>query len=647
MIGGLASLLLAWSASSVTLTEPAAGLSDVLSALSDRAGVPISATGDLGNEVVALRIRERPLEEALAWLAKAVEGRVVRERKGYRLDPDLERRRFREDEGGRRFTDRIRTRLEVLAKATGANQPLDREAALRLIRDRRAAAKDVTGTADEVRWRRREETEYRRPTGRAILGALRASDLSGLAELLPGEAILYSTNPSRYCRPMGKAGRALLDRFTEEWNALSAAAVGDPNPEDWIGDSLWPIDATFQNPVEELRLVVTRPDADRLVTNLWIRVSGYGLGPAGSLVLDARSSEPKEATPTDWRVGEVLRPEDLDATWARAVMNPDSAETARAGLIEWMSRVPLREPWRLLTGPLVRHAERAQLEFVACLDDRAFGSVRRGLAEGSAKAYDEAFAERHTFERSGGRWTIKPREPWEARRSRVLRRVLANFVTALLQKGFASVWDRAPLYASPLGSGLDSIPAAYERLLGVSISGTHPSLALGRLLGLLPDSTRRALLRGEIVEVQPGSSLPTDRLAAVALEGMLARPTMDSGGGRAYRVDPRDGDPAAALERAGGPLTLRLAPDESFDWLRVQGKAVRNGERFGVAAARTDALLPPAAEGSPSARYYEVKGRTAFIEVWVGDRCTYGPTLLVEGDLRGAGRSLRGAARRP
>lgn len=633
MIGGLVLTAVIGLSPAVTLSEPAALLPEVLTQISDQTGIEVAATGDLLGEIVALRVRDRSLASSLEWLARAVGAKVIRDGKKYRLDPDFERRRRDETEGRRLIVERLRRRLDALRKATGAADPLDDEAAARLVRDIRATTEALAGTSDDVRWQRRLEAEYRRPTGRAVLQAMATLDLASLTDLTPGDQLVCSTQSGRYRRSLGKVGEQLRDRFADEWNRVAEAAGASTELDDPIGQSWWPMGAPLRDRPEELRLVVRSGGDEHWTLALQLRMPGIGLGPVGEVHLDAVPDPPRKASPSEWLVGNAVDPTAAAVRSARALMNPSTDATTATELAAWMSRDPLPEPWRLLTGPLLEVANRRELEFVAVLDDRAFDGVLEAHAKGSGPEYDAAIAARHEFEGKGSEWTIVPREPWAARRARLNRSHLAAFVASIRRQGYASVWDYVALVAASPRTAVAGIPAVFERVLGVSVRGTRPALALSRLLGSLPEPMRQSLLRGETAAVLVTDPLMGQALRAVVLEGLLCRPSVGPGGERVYRADPREGDPTAALER-GPRLTLRLVLASSFDWLR-RSPANRSADPFTQASAREDARSPNVPEDA--ARFYAATGHDAFLEVWAEDRCTYGPVVLVEADLRGPG----------
>jgi hypothetical protein len=431
--------------------ERAAPLPRVLESISQKSGIPLTASPEFAQEVVLVHAEGAPLSALLERIASATAGRWLVEGDGRKLVPD-----------------------------TAARNRESQQAYERRLQSVRRAIADRVNAMNEKPMSENDEG-FRLPVGpdeRAITRLLSGIDPAPLAQMQAGQRVVYATAPTRAQRPLGQGAVAVVQAFVEEHNRTM--------PDDPLKDldgamaALIPLEMRnmiaarmrkIVNPAKAL-LIASRPrigmfgDSDQ--TQLELRIFD-GEGTAAfthTTLLSAESlgeifAPPNEQTPRQTTPVEYSANSKLVLETGQNIQQVATTGRVSPELVKLMSRPDEIDPLSLMpTDELFSLAKLKKQPIVASVPDSAISMA--AFMQGTSRTVEQVEAALRNgstmrLAEEDGWLIVRPNSPVSDRLNRTNREALATLISAAQSKGLASLDDIAAfsLHApSPLTSGL-------------------------------------------------------------------------------------------------------------------------------------------------------------------------------------------------
>lgn len=464
----------------VTFASPARPVPEVIRALGEASGLSLRAAPLFASQIVAVRLKDMPVGEAMDRLAVTLGGTWVDDGRIRRLErpAPLARERERNEQ-----TERIARIKEAIANFAGEarlDDPFGPAEAKEVVRD----ALSPSGGDGAAR---------RAPLGRLVLRLLTDDVLMAATQLAPVERAVWATRPHPSQRAFSASQQTALKAFVSESTAWQrAVASASVHSGGILGDRSEM--ATAGDPARTL-LVVQRHVGSRGFTAKLLVADRSGRI-FGRSILNFNETPTVTAIPAQPGEAADLGLSEAGQRWARLFSDPwrtwndDFAATTR--------RDPLAEAGDLL----VRASSRRRPNVIAVLPDalfRAYPELHRGSMTSDrvltvAGRYGARFQEDE-------RWaTITPDLPLTEERLRTDRAALERLLARLA--GREPVADSIATYVAESGEGawqggeidrrMVSASFAPRAPYGITLALPSDALALA-CHGTLTGAQRRAL----------------------------------------------------------------------------------------------------------------------------------------------------------
>jgi hypothetical protein len=523
----------AFPQSRITVSLPAMPAGRLVPLIATRTGLKLECDRDLAPDVLLLAVSDRPISEALQKLAYADHAVWTPVGQAWRLSRPaaLASRLGREDLEAREAG--LRTHLAPIFESLSFS--LTRARAVDAVRKRillrRRNESDSDEPFDEKKWfaqeLNRRKVDSLNPPFRLIARCIKEIGLTRIVSLETGERVVYSTNPNRVQKALGRPTKAAVAAFFAEeevWRQAKrehgiAKKEGDEeDQDDWA--------MRFGDHCFLRREGAHRPDwlpkpgsPDRVV----IAVTGgwYGGYSIDLKILDAqgggivgfesdeliRTSEGGSSPETGKQdrsapvsLSKLTRQltREYGATRERVLLpNPPAIDR---GFAESLANPMEHEPLDLWPADGYRSAAKSKgLSLAAYLSDQSFDGIPN-LNRESPLTVNQFLAEQgETAEAalSDGWLTVRSKRPIEDRKNRIDRKALTVFLKSILATGKISLDAEATMAASIREGAYQSIVSVPEWVLARGKhSGSGGNIELFRLYGCLTDAQRKRLHEG-------------------------------------------------------------------------------------------------------------------------------------------------------
>jgi hypothetical protein len=490
-------------ANKVTYQNPGVSAGKLLKDLSAQTGQSLLTSPVTDGEVLAIRLSDVPLREAMEKIAWAVGGSWKQEGDAFRLvrtSEDVRAEQARERNGLiEAFRKALTRRQEELAKAEEFNAAR----AERMAKDAAAAIEGFTPEgADPSFWRFTNRLAEQSPVGRAMTRILGRVVPADLADLPKGIKIVYSTNPTRTQRRLTSEVKpviATLQREQALWvDMMTRFNVKNPvignstymmngiqgadRPIDSIGKVLLVVVRSSFTGIARFELLIADPKG-KIVAR-----SEASLGPSYDDYLKLVTVPANDV--------KVPQPKDAAALASRA----DSASKAAIpdDLRQRLLRPEENEPMGILFGNwLVALGEAKRINLVTSISDTSFYSLVGRQKEVPATQIIRLLGTQYETQETPEWLAFRPTAAVSARALRADRRTLGPYLRRRAEPAPLTVEEQAmwavrlPVDdAAQLANGLVNLVSDDE----TRFQYVNPRQL--RLLGLLTKAQRAAARQG-------------------------------------------------------------------------------------------------------------------------------------------------------
>jgi len=438
----------------VSMIIPAAPVTAVLKQLSKLTGQQYEARGDVGDEIVVLRVTDAKVEDLLPRLAEVTGGewRMASDVHVLVASPAFEKREraeMAEDERAR-----IQKSFRDLNKQFERFPAFDRRAALDIVKK---IDVDIAGyqrfTNDVPPPSDLAARQDGMPAQRLLVRLIQAIPISDFIDLPDGAKVVYSSRPNRMQRSLPSSSESLISQFVAEEGAweesgrsakLASGLVLDlpvlPKDfkvnlafNDWEGGPGASADLTIFD------------SAHKVFVTANIRLDGWDES------VGRKNLTPPTAKPGERRVEEGPDADELRSLVQRDIRNPISDAKVRANLMaKWRPKLtdPAQfEPLAYVPGALWQKlAEARNVNFVANAFEQSFSSY--------ADHYEGPRTPSTILERldckiieENGWLTMRPQYLLDNRLDRIDRPAVGLLLRASLQAGGVTIADAADYMA--------------------------------------------------------------------------------------------------------------------------------------------------------------------------------------------------------
>lgn len=507
---------------SVTLTTPAAPVSAVLQQISDQTGARLSAPGEIGKELIAVRLDAVPLETVFEKLASATAGEWALVDGEHRLRRSKSVAAAWEKVAIERRTHAIRRSLDGIKEKLATLPKWNDQTAKELAKEAWLAQSQMTSGDSSSGFTAFRNAESRAPSGRTLQSILTHIDPKWLATIPAGGRVVLSDRPTKVQLALPKPALAELDGYFEAkslWAKVAKAQFGDVEVIFQDGELSDPLPFP---PLKYLVILERRFEGKHIECHL------VAIGADGKVVGRGRAFLGLERGPTQEHLELLEKVRGMLPDGSRLDLSPLSAELARLAAVPdgnlGMTPAPpklseeLKTFWThpeaneilslLPSELLIGCAEEANLNLIARLPDSTLDTALRASSTGSVEPvgwFEEALRnEELVVEIQEGWLTLRPSSVAAGRNAD--RQVLGKFVRSSLQAGQATLETCSELAAGIGGPRVNSFAAFALGIMRVPSDALFSSEwnAL-RLLGSL---------NGNQIEAASTSGLAVDKLNA-------------------------------------------------------------------------------------------------------------------------------------
>lgn len=570
----------------VTITCPAAPIAQVLERISAETSVRLEATQALANDIVAVRLKDVPLADALKQLASVVAGEWIQVEGGYRLNRSITLDRAEQQAEIEARASRLREAIAKLAEEAKREPAIDRDTARQMIygagNSQRSGSGEVRielqgssgGSVSQV-FRAADRT----PATRAIHQLLALLDVREIAAMPRGSRQVFAFSPTPVQRPLPGASRDVISTYVEAqriWNEVLAEGGQSGRASFFLGGSPQAT-GTVQGRMAEALLVITRPTfGDGYQATLTVaNEQGATMASGAAFFTPAPRPEPSadsvqapaEAKPITLSalskefvelvkgsvgsgrgVGVFRVALDVsDNTAPVTVFSSGGNEGAQPTISPvWRDRLLSPDKYEpISTVPseaLIGIAKGLDLNLVACIPDSMLVPCARSFASGELKPSDALRQALTTWgltrEVRDGWLVLKPAEPYSARRQRVDRATLGKMLRSLDVRGTLTLDELAELALKqqepPEMQGLGMLyfrlvnPAFADRQFMATETGERDML---RLWGSSSAAQRQAMLRGQPIPLGTLDAAQKEILRQMVYWSLDGPQVLNRGGG--------------------------------------------------------------------------------------------------------------------
>ncbi|MFI5385484.1 MAG: hypothetical protein ACHQ50_05110 [Fimbriimonadales bacterium] len=525
----------------VTYTNPGMGVPQLVEQLSRTTQVPLFAPKAFQTDVIAVRVKEQPLNTLLDKIGDLTAADWVLRDGRYELVRSTEKLRSEERAEFQAQVEVFQRVIDREKKQVAALEPWTNQAVRKLVQTLVRVREDAA-TGNDLSEAAMSEWRTKNPGARARSRIIASLDPKVLAALPLDRRIVFSDRPTRLQRPLPESAAATVKSFGEEqdiWSDVASQIAPEENGE------------TYTRGVGKLVLAVTKMrSGGRILTGFELRAANR----TGQIIAHGRGDfygnddyadlEAPKPQPGEQRLALSAVGKELDAVFSEPPPNRIPSEIA-----ELLLHPEQHEPLSLVEGEtMVRIAEAQGRSMVADLPDEIFlmGLLpeEEKMPQTMALKYLQSVGIK--VDESGG-WTIvRPRYPTSARAQRVDRSFLGARLRSCVARGYAGLDDWASLALAAPGNTRDSIAL---NIAGPFLSGDYGDGTMLRLYGLLDSNQRRSLANG--------TPLPLSTLTlrqAEAVDALI--------GGRNSGLEPQGKPSDGELKEIYN--SIRLDPTEVF-----------------------------------------------------------------------------------
>lgn len=472
----------------------------VLQEIGKKAGVNLETTINVGSEIVIVDVKDAKLSDLIPRLAKVAGGEWQRAGDGYRITrPDTFARKSRAqeiEEAAQALAKVIAARKQALP-AFGPAQSDQLAANVQNTLARRKAAND------SEYFRAMQDHGAQSPSGRLAIRALTAFGAKALAELRPEDRFVFSTRPNAMQRAIPFDLTPLLAQYRQEQTIYAKSLqtrIDAKQMQGWYSGAVQP---------------TVPPPPSKVLLSLERQPIGGGIE-LGIFMIDGENRIAQEVNvqidaPGDDRFLSATAPADpKDPIVPLAETSKQFLEVARGMMNNASIKLPptlekeLEQPERhdpvsfILPDGLRAVAEGRNV--VAQVEDMAFifaASNADAKGEIGKDRFGKWLEKGHDVERSRDWLIVTPRQPWDARETRINRGLLGRFYRDARENG-TDLDQVAEFVRDAPRRYIETISFIYSFLLQPQVNSAieMDNIDFVRLYGYLPPETRKGLKEG-------------------------------------------------------------------------------------------------------------------------------------------------------
>ncbi|MEA2553789.1 MAG: hypothetical protein QOJ65_1965 [Fimbriimonadaceae bacterium] len=464
----------------VDYTTSAIPMEQAVAAISKQVGKRLTVGNDLAGEPIVLRLKDVPLEEAMAKLAEVIGAEWVPIRDGQMLTrtPAVIARLQAQDQA--RLAAAIRKDLERMVAARKGQPQLDaaeaKKIAERYVNMLVAEKQRLPSGGSSLR----RDLSDRTADGRLMTDILVAIGPERLAGLGRGRPV-FAIDPTPAQRPIEGLGEERVQQYIAERNLLADALELAMKPvlhDGLRGPSIQAAAAPIKDTTVRV-LIEFQPAPQQ--SQLWgyLKVydsKGHALAES-QLSMNRLGYDEWLRERTRVRVASIKEPSiKIDpflveiAKRAEDVPSAPSPRQLDPKALEYLLRPDLHDPLNLAFSQIVLSVgERENRNVIATMADQGIYTAVRACEAGEVKApVFEMLISRWmggSFQRPDGWYIAAPKSVLEASLDRGDRSALARFMQATFNQGFTKLEDWAALAVASEGDGAQHFAYAYRNLL--------------------------------------------------------------------------------------------------------------------------------------------------------------------------------------
>ncbi len=495
----------------ISLTIQATTATQALIELGNAAHVSLTTSPQTAGEIITLRLKDVPLQEAMHKIALATNASWKQEGEGFRLVRTADQQRAERDTEFKQDVAKMKLAIQKRALDLAKLKPWNGQEGDLLATRLQALIKSFNPTAtSQAFFTQASQLSQQAPIGRALTKIMTMLDAKELAALPDRYRAVWSSNPTAMQRPLPSGIADIVDQFLAnqaEWvSTLQKFHVAAPNIRGttyWVGDF-----GDFQETNNSSKITIVL-----LTAYKWSRASALNFelscyDAKGKKVCHAQTSLASEtqsyldamkdtAVPAGEKpiVTEPLGIALLDSI-PRGNVKPTRVKSRE--VMEKLTHPEAFDPLRFLLSPsLIQAAEIKGLNMVACIPDNAFYSAIMGTAkEITVEKYLQRLAYFNTtVEKSDGWMVVSPSRPSETRENRADRKELGRYVRRIASGEPLSIDEHAAFALSLPDTQSNFLPSLLAGIWNAMSPGYFDPNML-RLYGTLTTEQRNQMQRG-------------------------------------------------------------------------------------------------------------------------------------------------------
>jgi hypothetical protein len=470
-----------------------------LSELSTSSGVQLEATPQTANDVVVIRVKDAPLSAVMKQLAACINAEWERTNSGYRLTRpqrlEVEEQRRELQATAAAFAKHLKNRAAALEKQGGFDEAKARNLNMQLDDFYRRSDPYNPGS----NWEQYSSISEKMPAARMAARIALAMDPMVLASIPAEQRVVFSSSPTKMQQKLPAQALATLSTFVKEQAVWAEEMKRNPPVQsNWYIGGATSVEAA---PAKVL-VSVTRYGRNAQVQVNIYDAKGMMITSAGSsLSVDWRAmmKEANDAAQRDTGKAEIKyspltlklrsffgpqpdsKAPEMDAELREAILHPESRDPLSFGTSEGLigvgeirgENVIASVPDALISGNYWSSEMKSPSAFLA--------SMRSYLMD---------------YEEADGWLVVRPIDAATARKSRLDRRALGNFLRNTAKNGSATLEENAAYALSIRVGHNDVLTPSMLRLVSADTSAVNyfGTLDVLRLYGTLSASQRQELL---------------------------------------------------------------------------------------------------------------------------------------------------------
>ncbi len=497
-------LLLASLPQLITYETKAARLPVILTELSTRTGTKLECEPSFKNDVLVIRVDGVDSKTLLDKIAQAAVGKWSRREEKLVLSPDVDRRKEQESELLARRERDIQRMLDQFKKDLEKSYHAENLHALKAALDERRSSYDQNQYAARI-----SQQRSLAPLDRLAMRSLMVIGARRLAEIKPGQRLVFSANPTPRQLKWPNQGD-LLGSFFTEWNLFQELFGSTDRVANWTSIRNSGVIPLHLSIVDRIWLSVADPLFEVHNTRVSVLNNAETVGFGTTLETTMPARDAQNASPADIPDTPLnLEPMSiaLADAWRTLLSSARPRVQLDPKLFEFIGRPTKNEPLVIGSELYHQYAQARQVNLVAWLNDNAFGRGVTFKAE-TVKAFDQFSRPNMHFDESDGWLVMTPASPAEARRSRDDREAMERLMQSVIAQKRITFEAKADyVYQRPI-----NLSEGLGLRLALLVDQSHPTLRpqidepVLRLYGSLSREQRQGLHAGVRVQYQSLSS---------------------------------------------------------------------------------------------------------------------------------------------